>query len=36
MTKFWFILIATPDQFRIVDFGMGIFVENELHPQKIF
>jgi|SRR5690625_1157021 len=27
------IMAAVPGQFRIVDFGMGIFVENELHSR---
>lgn len=27
------IMASKPDQFRIIDFGMGIFVENELHSR---
>lgn len=27
------IMAATPNQFRIIDFGLGIFIENELHSR---
>jgi len=27
------IMVAHPNQFRIIDFGLGIFVENELHSR---
>jgi len=27
------IMAATPNQFRVIDFGLGIFVENELHSR---
>lgn len=27
------IMVAKPNQFRIIDFGLGIFIENELHSR---
>ena len=27
------IMAAKPDQFRVIDFGLGIFIENELHSR---